>query len=1578
MEAGTSRVKLLPAPAESPSVEKCIICQTTTSDPTISNANGRKRIREAADIRKDIVTKRIKLLGDHEENFVYHMTNDCYKKYTLRKTLNTVIAKSKISDQTSSAESANEPELRRVRSQGISRPPPSPRCDIYSHKCVICSHVKHLNVYEKFRICETDRAKKFLEATVFLQDYVYSRTCDLQDEHSVFGADLFCHKLCIRNYIAKFDRAKAKSGESQPMNAKKRAWFTVMPEIETGIRNGDGYELSHVRDRINSELNSDIKVNNREVKVLLTEHFGSDISFSQPKQVNKSQMFFSRTVTAENLAETIRSTDPIRQCAETIRQCLLELDFDLQDRFCDANDLETATANMVVPEPLLKFFAVLYNFDIDSFAMVSKKLAKGLGDFADDENDCGVGVSEQKCRQVQGLTQTLYYILHRGRKRTPMHMMNSQAIYEACRSATLITSFNRYGLCISYDEVQRYHNDMGRFIVESSSDEVPFPSHFGSSQFTIAAFDNFDHDEATLSGIGGSHDTVSVLFQDDDGSKVEKPRISETRTEHGPKTFNCELKCQELQPFYKPAKRADLSADYATETHPVDKDLLQAVRKKDLAWSLARLDLSENQTSINIKPSDQTMPAWRETNTVLSEKDISKKRVGFLPVLPYPVTQYDTVYTALKNFNGILQHLEQHKLPVTCDEGVYHIAREIQLIRPEEFQDIVLCMGSFHMAKVALGCLGKYLKGSGAESILVESATFGVNVVDSVLGGKNYSRSLKGLQLLKEALLRLQWEAFFKEGDNVQEHKEQLDMLVDLKGKVASSSNESAALFRNFEEKTPGLFSNFDQFIDHARSTNETFKYWDTFIHLIQQVENLVRADRDGDWALHLQAVQALLPIFAAFDSTNYLRWCSLYLEDMHKLPDTAPAVYQAFMAGKFVVKRTHGKFNAVGADMALEQTINRSQKSASGIIGNTRKKKFVAMWELIYHEMLAISNLFRESSGVSSSLSEEHVISKVGIATGEQKVQAIIATIERNENPFQLVSDQVKLHNILTQEVMSDEIRSQLLSVIEIGTKAYETMRKERFVEKSVRFSSTLHRTNLKTFLSLHKPEKGNKGKSCGKKKEDAQMMRSIEVTRARGRTMEELLQYDVSSTSYLFDQEGLMTKPQKSALVQDLETKLTNDDERVPTKDSELQTACIADVMANIRKIKTKDIQTFGEFCEQFLDYISAVGRGPDRLDLVFDSYVEGSIKDSERNRRRDKAPIEMNYIHYDTPLPVEMDRFWSSSNNKLKLQMLLHTQAMKRGIETPSTVHVVASCFSGASDSATCKGVMDGNSAEIPDLCPEVEEADARIIPHAMHAVRSGIQRIVVLSGDTDVFVLLMHYWDILHSEGLRELWIRAGVGDSTRYIPVHILAPKIGKELCYLLPLVHTLTGCDYTSKVGTKHAALNANPSEYLNDFDSGPSCTDDFAATCEAYLVQMLKRNTTCTTMDQLRDYIYHHSKRVSLDQLPPTSHAVQQHIRRAYYATYQMVTLLHPHKPTVLNPTAFGFKKTDELLLPIKGLRPIPEEYTILCNCKKCSNDRCACRKAGLPCISFCKCQSLQGHEQTVQCKNPSGSIHG
>ena len=46
---------------------------------------------------------------------------------------------------------------------------------------------------------------------------------------------------------------------------------------------------------------------------------------------------------------------------------------------------------------------------------------------------------------------------------------------------------------------------------------------------------------------------------------------------------------------------------------------------------------------------------------------------------------------------------------------------------------------------------------------------------------------------------------------------------------------------------------------------------------------------------------------------------------------------------------------------------------------------------------------------------------------------------------------------------------------------------------------------------------------------------------------------------------------------------------------------------------------------------------------IDLVFDSYKEGSVKDTERRSRRlTMKPIEISTIAEDTPLPVNMDTF------------------------------------------------------------------------------------------------------------------------------------------------------------------------------------------------------------------------------------------------------------------------------------------------------------------------------------------------
>ena len=57
--------------------------------------------------------------------------------------------------------------------------------------------------------------------------------------------------------------------------------------------------------------------------------------------------------------------------------------------------------------------------------------------------------------------------------------------------------------------------------------------------------------------------------------------------------------------------------------------------------------------------------------------------------------------------------------------------------------------------------------------------------------------------------------------------------------------------------------------------------------------------------------------------------------------------------------------------------------------------------------------------------------------------------------------------------------------------------------------------------------------------------------------------------------------------------------------------------------------------------------------------------------------------------------------------------------------------------------------------------------------------GYARIIVLSNDTDVVILLLYYFEKFSDAGLHELWIRYGTQDKTRFIPIHILAKNSEK-------------------------------------------------------------------------------------------------------------------------------------------------------------------------------------------------------
>ena len=171
--------------------------------------------------------------------------------------------------------------------------------------------------------------------------------------------------------------------------------------------------------------------------------------------------------------------------------------------------------------------------------------------------------------------------------------------------------------------------------------------------------------------------------------------------------------------FLKPAKKGDISNDYQVcDEMPGHV----STEQKDVAWSLAHMDLSKMEDNvISHVCENQKTPPWSAFNSLVTDDQMPERTVGFQPILPYPVTRHDTMYTALKNFQNFLGQLNQSNLPIFCDEGLYRIAREIMLLSPDEFSNLTLSLGSFHLLKIYLGYIGKYLLGSGAENIWIEN-----------------------------------------------------------------------------------------------------------------------------------------------------------------------------------------------------------------------------------------------------------------------------------------------------------------------------------------------------------------------------------------------------------------------------------------------------------------------------------------------------------------------------------------------------------------------------------------------------------------------------------------------------------------------------------------------------------------------------------------------------------------------------------------------------------------------------------------------------------------------------------------
>lgn len=100
----------------------------------------------------------------------------------------------------------------------------------------------------------------------------------------------------------------------------------------------------------------------------------------------------------------------------------------------------------------------------------------------------------------------------------------------------------------------------------------------------------------------------------------------------------------------------------------------------------------------------------------------------------------------------------------------------------------------------------------------------------------------------------------------------------------------------------------------------------------------------------------------------------------------------------------------------------------------------------------MAVSTLHRDKSGSKPffhELTVNHEFKDSETNARGANITDIMRCIQLYENPFDTDSMDVKLHNIINQQIMTEEIRQSILQVETKGKEMYLEFRMERLIKK-------------------------------------------------------------------------------------------------------------------------------------------------------------------------------------------------------------------------------------------------------------------------------------------------------------------------------------------------------------------------------------------------------------------------------------------------------------------------------------------------------------------------------------------------